>query len=183
MEILELGIEGVILIKPRVFPDNRGYFYESFNIKKWNNFMTPVDFVQDNLAYNKKKNTIRGMHYQEKSFQAKLVSCIKGSILDVVVDVRPSSKTYGKWISVELSDANNYQLWIPKGFAHGYRTLSDDTIVIYKADDFYRPDDYRGFIWNDKGVNIDWGLTEDDEVILSKQDISYKSFSKIGKKE
>tara|TARA_R100000734_G_C3315776_1_gene107943 strand:- start:988 stop:1539 length:552 start_codon:yes stop_codon:yes gene_type:complete len=177
MKITELEIEGLKLIKPKIFPDNRGYLYESYTKKYWND----VNFVQDNVAFNHKKNTIRGMHYQEKNYQAKLVSCVRGAIMDVAVDVRKDSKTFGKSLSVMLSEDNQHQLWIPKGFAHGYRTLEDDTIVTYKADEFYSPDDYRGFIWNDNNLNIDWGFHDGDlydKVILSEQDKNYESFNK-----
>ena len=177
MKITELEIEGLKLIEPRVFPDNRGYLYESYTEKYWRD----VNFVQDNVAFNHKKNTIRGMHYQEKNYQAKLVSCVRGSILDVVVDVRKDSETFGQWVSAILSDENHHQLWIPKGFAHGYRTLEDNTIVTYKADEFYSPDDYRGFIWDDNNLNIDWGFHDGDlydKVILSEQDKNYESFNK-----
>jgi dTDP-4-dehydrorhamnose 3,5-epimerase len=112
-----------------------------------------------------------------KNYQAKLVSCVRGAILDVVVDVRKESKTFGKWVSVELSEYNNHQLWIPKGFAHGYRTLEDNTEVMYKADEFYDPDDYKGFIWNDKNIGIDWGVSVEDELILSDQDAAYGNFN------
>lgn len=170
MKKTPLDIEDIILIEPKVFPDNRGYLYEGYTEKHWSD----IKFVQDNVAYNHKKNTIRGMHYQGKNYQAKLVSCIRGAILDVVVDVRKNSNTFGKWVSAELSEHNHHQLWIPKGFAHGYRTLEDNTIVTYKADEFYNPDDYKGFIWNDTNISIDWGISKDDNIILSEQDSRYK---------
>tara|TARA_Y100001973_G_C5204294_1_gene340297 strand:- start:1650 stop:2204 length:555 start_codon:yes stop_codon:yes gene_type:complete len=175
MKITDLNLEGVKLIEPKVFPDNRGYFYESWNEKN----VGLANFVQDNLAFNKNKNTVRGLHYQEKYFQAKLVSCVKGAIIDVVVDVRKDSETFGEWLSVLLSEDNNHQLWIPRGFAHGYRTLEDDTIVIYKADEYYDPDDYRGIMWNDPNLNIDWGFHDGDlydKVIVSEQDKGWKTF-------
>tara|TARA_B100000287_G_scaffold336223_1_gene321898 strand:- start:66 stop:605 length:540 start_codon:yes stop_codon:yes gene_type:complete len=173
MKKTQLAIEDIILIEPKVFPDNRGYLYESYNARSWDT----VDFKQDNIAYNHKKNTIRGMHYQGKNYQAKLVSCIRGAILDVVVDVRKDSKTFGQWVSAELSEYNNHQLWIPKGFAHGYKTLEDNTIVMYKADEFYDPSDYKGFIWNDQNIGIDWGVSDKDELILSIQDAGYGNFN------
>tara|TARA_R110000851_G_scaffold76159_10_gene167727 strand:+ start:431 stop:976 length:546 start_codon:yes stop_codon:yes gene_type:complete len=177
MKVKELGLEGLFLIMPDVFYDNRGYLYESYNSKRWSSSDFPDNFVQDNIAYNKLKNTIRGMHYQEKYHQAKLVSCVRGSILDVAVDVRKDSKTYGKWASVELSADNKNQLWIPKGFAHGYRTLEDDTSVLYKTDEYYIPDDYRGFAWDDVNINIEWGVVSaDDSVILSQKDTEYGAF-------
>lgn len=178
MKRTRLAIKDIVLIEPRVFPDNRGYLYESYTDKHWDNGSMNVNFKQDNVAYNHKKNTIRGMHYQEKNYQAKLVSCVRGAILDVVVDVRKDSETFGKWVSAELSEYNNHQLWIPKGFAHGYRTLEDNTVVMYKADEFYDPDDYRGFIWNDKNIGIEWGVSDNDDLILSEQDAGYGNFNK-----
>ena len=173
MQTESLEIKDVVLIKPKVFFDNRGYLYESYNYKTWDSLNFPSNFIQDNTAHNIKKNTIRGMHYQEKYYQAKLVSCVAGSILDVVVDVRKGSETFGQWLSVELSAENNHQLWIPKGFAHGYRTLEDNTTVLYKTDQYYIPDDYRGFIWNDESLNIDWGLDGSENIILSDKDKSF----------
>ena len=173
MKKTPLDIKDIILIEPKVFYDIRGYLFESYTEKHWGG----VKFVQDNVAYNHKKNTIRGMHYQEKNYQAKLVSCVRGSILDVVVDVREDSDTFGQWVSAVLSDDNHHQLWIPRGFAHGYRTLEDNTIVTYKADEFYDPSDYRGFIWNDDDVNINWGVSDNDEITLSEQDTKFKGFN------
>ena len=169
MKIEELSIKGVFLIKPNVFNDNRGYLYESYNSNRWSSLNFPNEFVQDNVAYNSKKNTIRGMHYQEKYYQAKLVSCIRGSIIDVVVDIRKDSDTFKQWLSVNLSDKN-------KGFAHGYRTLEDNTIVYYKTDQYYMPKDYRGFIWNDRNININWGDDLPDDIILSDKDKEYREF-------
>ena len=176
MQTEQLEIKDVVLVKPKVFFDNRGYLYESYNYKTWDSLNLPNNFIQDNTAHNIKKNTIRGMHYQEKYYQAKLVSCIRGSILDVVVDVRKDSETFAKWVSVELSEYNNHQLWIPRGFAHGYRTLEDNTTVLYKTDQYYMPDDYRGFMWDDKYLNIDWKITENDDITLSEKDVEYGSF-------
>jgi dTDP-4-dehydrorhamnose 3,5-epimerase len=176
MKVEELSIKGVFLIKPNVFNDNRGYLYESYNSNRWSSLNFPNEFVQDNVAYNSKKNTIRGMHYQEKYYQAKLVSCIRGSITDVVVDIRKDSDTFKQWLSINLSDTNNHQLWIPKGFAHGYRTLEDNTIVYYKTDQYYMPEDYRGFIWNDKNININWGDNLPDDITLSDKDKEYIEF-------
>ena len=176
MKIQELAIKGVFLIIPDVFYDNRGYLYEGYNSKRWSSLDFPNNFVQDNVAYNSKKNTVRGMHYQEKYYQAKLVSCIKGSILDVVVDVREDSDTFKQWVSADLSEENKHQLWIPRGFAHGYKTLKDDTIVYYKTDQYYIPEDYRGFIWNDKNIDINWNVSDKDEVTLSSKDMEYKEF-------
>ena len=181
MKFEQLKIKDIVLITPDVFEDNRGYFYEAYNIKKIfqeNNinseYWKPTNFVQDSLGYNNKKNTIRGLHYQEFHPQAKLVTCIKGAILDVVVDIRKDSDTFGEWLSVELDEYNNNQLWIPHGFAHGYKTLTDDCAVIYKTDEFYKYEDYRGLIWNDPYLNIDWKNC--DDIVISEQDTLWKSF-------
>ena len=181
MEFKKLDIEDVILVKPDVFGDNRGYFYESYNQKNITNGLgKSIKFVQDNLSYSNKKNTIRGVHFQKKYPQSKLVSCVRGAILDVSVDVRKESKTFGKWVSAELSDTNNHQLWVPAGFAHGFITLTDNTVVSYKLDNFYQHDLRVGFMWNDELVNIDWGINDDTEVILSEQDKNYPTFNNLG---
>jgi len=182
MKFERLDIEDVILVKPDVFKDNRGYFYESYNQRKIDEGLgQSVNFTQDNLSYNDKRNTIRGVHYQSTYPQSKLVSCIKGAILDVAVDVRENSKTFGMWVVTELSSDNHHKLWVPQGFAHGFRTLTDDCIVTYKLDNFYHHDLRRGFMWNDPAVNIDWKLLDGEEVILSDQDKSYKSFDQLEK--
>jgi len=182
LKFKRLDIDDVILITPDVFKDNRGYFYESYSQEKIDKGLElSVKFVQDNLSYSSKKNTIRGVHYQLNNPQGKLMSCTRGAILDVAVDIREGSKTFGKWVSAILSDDNHNRLWIPRGFAHGFRTLTDDCVVSYKLDEFYYHDSKCGFMWNDTNVNIDWGLSGTDEVILSDQDKDYDSFDQLEK--
>lgn len=172
-------IEDVVLIKPRVFSDERGYFLESFNeskFKKATGF--DVKFIQDNESLSK-KGTLRGFHYQKPPFaQAKLVRVVKGEVLDVVVDLRPKSKTYGHFKSFLLNEANKHQLFVPRGFAHAFLVLQDDTIFSYKVDNFYAPDHDAGIIYSDDTLNIEWPLT-DDELIISEKDqnlISLKQY-------
>ena len=181
MEIVTQDIPGLLLLKPRVFPDMRGVFFESFNRKSIDNLSKEADevrmtkFVQDNLATNVKKNVIRGLHFQKTKLQAKLVTCQMGSILDVVVDFRRESPTFGKSLTFLLDDKNFEQLFIPRGLAHGYRTLEDYCIVSYKADNYYDAADYKGVIWNDCDLDIDWGISEN--VVISDQDLGWGSFS------
>jgi dTDP-4-dehydrorhamnose 3,5-epimerase len=164
-------IKDLIVIKPKVFFDERGLFFESYN-KKLFDFNT--DFVQDNESESK-KGVIRGLHFQNPPFeQTKLVRCVKGNILDVVVDIRTNSKTYGSYFSIELSSENKKQIYIPKGFAHGFQVLSKKAIVSYKVDSFYNPSSDNGIIWNDTDLEINWkkGLKK----IISKKDQDLPSF-------
>lgn len=157
------------VIIPEVYADNRGFFFESFREDEINGVFgrDDISFVQDNHS-NSKKNVLRGLHYQFKIPQIKLVRVTKGKILDVAVDLRKSSKTFGNWFGIELSESNKYQLLIPEGFAHGYSTISDEAEVLYKVSKYYNPDDEKCIIWNDKKINIDWKLT--NEPIISKRD-------------
>lgn len=170
MKVEETFLKGCFIIEPNVFGDDRGYFFESFNEKKFKE-KTGVDihFVQDNQAYSN-RGVLRGLHFQKGAFaQAKLVCVIKGKVLDVVVDIRPDSKTYGKYLSVILSEENKKQLFVPRGFAHGYAVLEDETIFTYKCDNFYHPEAEGGIIYNDVNLNIDWML-DSNEIQLSEKD-------------
>ena len=174
MEIERLSIPEVLLIKPSFFFDNRGVFFESFNEKKFQE-LTGLDihFVQDNVSYSKKK-VLRGLHFQKIPFeQAKLVQVLKGRVLDVAVDIRKDSPTYGKYVSFELSDENHFQLFIPRGFAHGFLSLTDDVIFSYKCDNYYAPQYDSGVIYNDPLININWG--EIIEYIVSEKDLGLKN--------
>lgn len=178
MKTIQTKIEGCWLIKPKVFEDSRGYFYESFQKERFEQ-ATQFSFnpIQDNEAYST-YGVIRGLHFQEPPFeQAKLIRALKGTILDVAVDLRKDSKTYGAVVTAELSQENKDQLFIPKGCAHGYAVLSYDAIVFYKTDAYYYPEKEGGVLYNDPEFNIDWRIPEKDQ-ILSDKDTLWKGFKK-----
>jgi len=176
MKINKTFIEDLLIFEPQLFKDERGFFYESYNKKKLDKKIKIV-FVQDNESKSI-KGVIRGLHFQAPPFeQTKLIRCISGSILDVAVDLRKNSKTYGKSFSIELSSENNKQLFVPKGFAHGFQVLSETAIVNYKVDNFYNSKSEKGIIWNDKDLSIDWNL--DLKPILSKKDLKLISFKEL----
>jgi dTDP-4-dehydrorhamnose 3,5-epimerase len=176
MKINKTFIEDLLIIEPQLFKDERGFFYESYNKNNLNKVVNVV-FVQDNESKSF-QGVIRGLHFQAPPFeQTKLVRCISGNILDVAVDLRTNSKTYGKSFSIELSSENNKQLFIPKGFAHGFQVLSEIAIVNYKVDNFYNPKSDSGIIWNDKDLSIDWNL--DLKPILSVKDLTLISFKDL----
>lgn len=180
-EFEKLYIEGVTLIKPKVFGDNRGFFMESYRKSRFFQNGVNVEFVQDNHSKSA-KGVLRGLHYQAKpEVQAKLVRCIKGKITDVIVDLRKDSNTFGKWLKVELSEENNYMLFIPAGFAHGFIVLSNEAELIYKTSTEYSPEHDRGLLWCDDELNIDWGI--DFEPILSEKDKIQPKFADINKEE
>jgi len=158
MKIVPVHIDGVLIIEPEVFEDDRGWFVEPYNKKKLKEAGVHVDFIQDNHSYTKQKGTLRGLHFQHHPYaQAKLVGCIKGAVLDVAVDLRKNSPTYKKWIAVELSEKNKRRLFIPRGFAHGFLSLTDHTEFYYKVDNEYNKD-AEGFLrFDDPEIGIDWG--------------------------
>jgi len=174
MKINKTFIEDLLIIEPQLFKDERGFFYESYNK---NNLDINIVFVQDNESKSY-KGVIRGLHFQAPPFeQTKLVRCVSGNILDVAVDLRTNSKTYGMSFSIELSSDNKKQLLIPKGFAHGFQILSETAIVNYKVDNYYNPKSDSGLIWNDKDLSIDWNL--DLKPILSVKDLKLISFKEL----
>ena len=176
MKINKTFIKDLLVIEPQLFKDDRGFFYESYNKKKLDKNINIV-FVQDNESKSI-KGVIRGLHFQVPPFeQTKLVRCVSGNILDVAVDLRTNSKTYGKSFSIELSSENNKQLIVPKGFAHGFQVLSNEAIVNYKVDEYYNPDSDSGIIWNDKDLLIEWNY--DIEPVLSKKDLNLESFKNL----
>ena len=176
MKINKTFIEDLLIIEPVLFKDERGFFYESYNKKNLDKIIK-IAFVQDNESKSY-KGVVRGLHFQRPPFeQTKLVSCVSGKIFDVAVDLRTNSKTYGKSFSIELSSENNKQLFVPKGFAHGFQVLSETAIVNYKVDNFYNPKSDSGIIWNDKDLSIDWNL--DLKPILSKKDLKLISFKEL----
>ena len=176
MKINKTFIEDLLIIEPQLFKDDRGFFYESYNKNNLDKIINIV-FVQDNVSKSN-KGVIRGLHFQKPPFeQTKLVRCVSGKILDVIVDIRKNSKTYGKSFSIELSSKNNKQLLVPKGFAHGFQVISDEAIVNYKVDEYYDPDSESGIIWNDKDLSIAWNL--DIKPILSEKDLKLDLFKKL----
>lgn len=174
MKITRTDIEGLLIIEPTVFGDDRGYFFESFNLQKWKEQLGEVpDFIQDNESMSH-KNVLRGLHFQKPPFaQGKLVRVVKGSVLDVAVDIRKDSPTYGQHFKMVLSEKNKLQLYVPEGFAHGFLTLEDNTIFNYKCTNLYNKESEGGLMWNDKDLNIDWRVLTP---ILSEKDEVYESF-------
>ena len=160
-------IEDVYIIEPKVFGDNRGYFMETYNEQEFKNNGLDYNFVQDNQSKSK-KGVLRGLHFQKTHPQAKLVRVLEGEVFDVAVDLRKSSKTYGKWVGVILSEENKKQFMIPRGFAHGFVVLSETAVFAYKCDDFYHPEDEGGIMWNDPDINIEWPYK--GELLLSEKD-------------
>lgn len=168
MKIVATDIEDLFIIEPQVFGDSRGWFMESWSQKKMEEAGLFYNFVQDNHSFSALKGTLRGLHFQKgSSSQAKLVRCVKGAVFDVAVDLRKNSKTYKKWVGCILSEENKKQFLIPRGFAHGFLTLTDNVEFVYKADNYYDPQADRNIIWNDEEINVDWGI---ENPILSEKD-------------
>lgn len=169
MNIIKTSIEGVVIIEPRLFKDERGYFFESFNQREFEEKVCKTTFVQDNESKSG-YGVIRGLHYQKPPFaQSKLVRVIKGAVLDVAVDIRKGSPTFGQYVAVELTEENHRQFFIPRGFAHGFSVLSEEVIFQYKCDEFYHPEAEGAIAWNDTELGIDWKIPR-DKVILSEKD-------------
>lgn len=176
MEIQETKIKDVLIITPKVFSDDRGYFLESFRKKLFAERGIDLDFVQDNISKSK-KNTIRGLHYQAGEFaQGKLCQVVFGRVLDVAVDIRFGSPTFGKYVATVLSEENHEQLWIPPGFAHGFSVLSDTAIFHYKCTNYYDKESERAILFNDKDLNIDWNITDP---LVSSKDLEAISIKEI----
>ena len=175
-EFHKTSIEGVYVITPKVYGDKRGYFFESYNKKDFLNAGININFVQDNESKSH-RGVLRGLHFQKKYPQSKLVRVVKGEVFDVAVDLRKDSKTFGKYESVILSEENQKQFLIPKGFAHGFLVLSDEAKFVYKCDDFYHPEDEGGIIYNDPDININWPFL--DNIELSEKDKKHSSFKEI----
>ena len=168
MNVIETGLPEVLIVEPQVFGDSRGFFFESFNAKKFCDAIgLNVEFVQDNHSRSA-KNVLRGLHYQIRQPQGKLVRVVRGAVFDVVVDVRRSSPGFGKWVGVEISEENNRQVWVPPGFAHGFLVLSESADFLYKTTNYYAPEHERCVRWSDAKIGIKWPL--DGEPILSAKD-------------
>lgn len=159
MEVIKTDVLDVFILEPKKFGDHRGYFMESWSKRTMEDAGLFYDFVQDNQSFSAKKGTLRGLHFQKgEAAQAKLVRCVKGAVMDFAVDMRKGSPTYKKWVGVELTPDNNRQLLIPRGFLHGFVTLTDDVEFLYKADNYYSPENDRGIRWNDPDIGVDWGI-------------------------
>ena len=169
MEVIKTNIEGVVIIEPRIFKDDRGYFFESFSQREFEEKVCKTTFVQDNESKSS-YGVLRGLHFQKPPFaQSKLVRVIKGAVLDVAVDIRKGSPTFGQYVSVELTGENHRQFFIPRGFAHGFSVLSEEVIFQYKCDNFYSPQSEVAIAWNDPDLNIDWRIPA-EKVVLSEKD-------------
>jgi len=176
MQFTKTNIQDVFIIDPQVFGDERGYFFESFNQKQFEEHVGKIDFIQDNESKSS-KGVLRGLHFQKPPFtQSKLLRCIEGEVLDVVVDLRKESPTYKQYLSVVLSGDNKKQIFVPRGFAHGFLVLSDKATIAYKVDNYYAPDYDSGIAWNDEDIAVDWGVSIDD-VQLSGKDKELKPLS------
>ena len=170
MNIVKTEIEDVLIIEPKVFGDHRGWFTETYSKEKFRELGIDIDFIQDNHSLSAQKGTLRGLHFQlNPKAQTKLVRCTIGKILDVAVDIREGSPTYKKWVAVELSEENKKQLLVPKGFAHGFITLTDNVEVQYKVDEYYSPENDRSIRFDDPEIGVDWGI---ENPILSDKDLN-----------
>ena len=176
MEVIKTEIEGVVIIEPRIFKDERGYFYESFSQREFEEKVCRTTFVQDNQSMSS-YGVVRGLHFQKSTCsQSKLVRCIKGAVLDVAVDIRKGSPTFGKHVAVELSEENHRQLFIPRGFAHGFAVLTPEAVFQYKCDNYYNKESEGAIAWNDPQLAIDWRIPA-DKVLLSEKDRNSRSIA------
>lgn len=172
MEVIKTEIEGVVIIEPKVFKDARGYFFESFSQREFDEKVRPIQFVQDNESMSS-RGVMRGLHYQRMPYtQSKLVRCVKGAVLDVAVDIRWGSPTFGQHVAVELTEENHRQIFVPRGFAHGFAVLSDTAVFQYKCDNFYHPEADAGINIKDESLGIDWRIPV-TEAILSEKDLRH----------
>lgn len=169
MEVIKTEIDGVVIIEPRIFKDDRGYFYESFSQREFEEKVCQTTFVQDNQSKSS-YGVLRGLHFQKPPYsQSKLVRCIKGAVLDVAVDIRKGSPTFGKYVAVELTEDNHRQFFVPRGFAHGFAVLTPEAVFQYKCDNFYNKESEGSVAWNDPQLAIDWRIPA-DKVLLSEKD-------------
>ena len=176
MEVIKTEIEGVVIIEPRIFKDERGYFYESFSQREFEEKVCRTTFVQDNQSKSS-YGVLRGLHFQKPPYcQSKLVRCIKGAVLDVAVDIRKGSPTFGKYVAVELSEENHRQFFVPRGFAHGFAVLTPEAVFQYKCDNFYNKESEGSVAWNDPQLAIDWKIPA-DKVLLSEKDKQSKNIA------
>lgn len=170
MKVISTSIPDVIIVEPQVFGDSRGFFFESFNQMNFSRATgLDVEFVQDNHSRST-KGVLRGLHYQIRQPQGKLVRVVRGAVFDVAVDIRKSSPTFGRWVGVELTEDNYRQLWVPPGFAHGFYVLSDSADFLYKTTDYYVPDFERSLLWNDSGIAVSWPIEAGAQLLISAKD-------------
>ncbi len=179
MEVKKTDIEGVLIVEPKVWGDNRGYFFESFNARDFaDKTGLEITFVQDNESKSR-YGVLRGLHFQLPPYtQSKLVRCVKGRVLDIAVDIRKGSPTYGKWVSCELTEDNHRQFFVPKGMAHGFCVLSEEAVFQYKCDDFYHPEAEGGIAWDDPDIAVEWPIPAED-ISLSERDKHHPSFKEF----
>ena len=179
MEVKKTDIEGVLIVEPKVWGDDRGYFFESFNARDFaEKTGLNITFVQDNESKSR-YGVLRGLHFQLPPYtQSKLVRCVKGRVLDIAVDIRKGSPTYGKWVSCELTEDNHHQFFVPKGMAHGFCVLSEEAVFQYKCDDFYHPEAEGGIAWNDPDIAVQWPIPAED-ISLSERDKHHSSFKEF----
>ena len=176
---IQTDIEGLYIVEPTVFGDDRGFFMETWNKKDFLEIDLDLEFVQDNHSKSR-KGVLRGLHFQKKNSQGKLVRCIKGKVYDVAVDLRKNSKTFGKYYGIELTEENKLMFYIPEGFAHGYLALTEEVEFLYKATNYYSPEYESGIIWNDEDINVEWPLKKygikEEDLILSEKDKKLQTF-------
>lgn len=178
MKVIHTAIEGVVIIEPDVFGDERGYFFESYSQEQFNQAVRPVVFVQDNESKSR-RGVLRGLHFQKgRATQSKLVRVVSGRVLDVAVDIRRGSPTFGRHVAVELTAENHRQLFVPRGFAHGYSVLSEEAVFQYKCDNYYAPQTEGAIAWNDPDIEINWQI-DPDEVLLSPKDRNHPQLKEI----
>lgn len=178
IKVTETKLQGIKIIEPQRFGDNRGWFMEVYQYDTYRQAGINCSFVQDNRSYSK-RNVLRGLHFQKKHQQDKLISVLCGKIFDVVVDIRKDSATFGQWLGIELSAENRKQLFIPKGFAHGYIVLSEDAEILYKCSEKYYPDEESGILWNDKDLQIDCQIEDKEKLILSEKDKKWQTWKEF----
>ncbi len=179
-KITKCEIDGLYIIEPKVFYDDRGYFMETYNQSEFEKLGLDMKFVQDNESKSN-KGVLRGLHFQKNYPQGKLVRVIKGVVYDVAVDIRKGSNTFGKWVGVELSEENKKQFYIPEGFAHGFLVLSDEAQFVYKCTNFYHPEDEDGIIYNDSSINISWPISENMKIKISEKDKKWGGLEEYAK--
>ncbi|MCF0167444.1 MAG: dTDP-4-dehydrorhamnose 3,5-epimerase [Bacteroidales bacterium] len=178
MNYIKTDIDGVFIVEPKVFGDSRGYFFESFSQRDFEQNVGHIEFVQDNQSFSARKGVVRGLHFQKgDKAQAKLVRVVAGKVLDVAVDIRKGSPTFGCYVAVELSAENHLMLFMPRGFAHGFAVLEENTVFQYKCDNYYCPESEGSYRWNDPAFGIEWGITE-EEAVLSAKDAAAPFFEK-----